>query len=169
MVVDDEYSGHDGTDPERGRGWVGNMASIRTPGPAPAMDSEPPSSMARSRIVARPLPAGVPAAMPTPLSITDTASAASLRVSETQHRVACACRTMLVTASRTMRYAATSTAAGKPVRFAEACTMASRQRRRPGERRPVGRHRPVRARQAPAAAIPRRRDARRQPSRGFGR
>src|SRR5690606_14768816 len=92
---------------------TGNPAVTRVPPPgnAPALNV-PPSSVARSAIERSPTPLPFTGSgNPIPSSVTVTVSRSATAIS-TRHRRAHAWRATLVTASRAIRYAATSTAAG---------------------------------------------------------
>ncbi len=92
----------------------GSQAHTRVPPPAGHETSHrPPSSSARSRSDSSPTPAVTSSAMPRPSSRTSTSSAVPVSRSRTVADDAPACFTTFVSASETMRYAATSTAAGR--------------------------------------------------------
>ena len=73
----------------------------------------PPSSSARSRIDPKPTPGAGSGGRPTPVSATSIRRASGSRRRDTAQERAELCRTAFVTASTTIRYAATSTAAGR--------------------------------------------------------
>src|SRR6185436_17398068 len=106
---------------------VGRCASTRKPPPTrgPAV-STPPTVAARSRMPARPWPApsAGPVAAPSPSSVTSTVSPPlpSCVSTTTVWARGPACRITFVSDSCTIRYAATSTAAGMPSRFGSTCS-----------------------------------------------
>src|SRR5262249_52701256 len=101
-----------GEDDRDHRAGTGRCATTRKPppsrGPAPTL---PPSAAARSRMPAMPLPSTASSAPPTPSSTTSTHKSSSRppRATRTSTEWACACRVTLVSASCTIRYAASST------------------------------------------------------------